>query len=300
MNPLISIVIPTYNHAHFLGKAIQSVLDQTYTNWELLIIDNHSEDQTDKLVNDFRNNKIKLLKIHNNGVIAASRNMGIYVAKGEWVAFLDSDDSWYPRKLEQCMKLIESGYDLVCHGEVWVFEKEGTRICKEVFYGPEARASFDNLLFEGNCISTSAVIVSRKYLKLVDYFNESEDLITAEDYHLWLKLARVGARIGFINEILGEYIIHDTNSSKAALRHMEAVRASFEKVFFELKDRSLKIRIKSRRRQAIIDYGGARGLQNNGEFLGASKWFLKAIARWPFRPKFYAALILNTLNIRSK
>ena len=87
LTPLVSIVIPTYNHARYLGRALQSVLDQTYINWEAIIIDNHSTDNTDQLVASFSDSRIIYLKIHNNGVIASSRNAGIREAKGEWIAF---------------------------------------------------------------------------------------------------------------------------------------------------------------------------------------------------------------------
>jgi glycosyltransferase involved in cell wall biosynthesis len=91
-SPLVSVVIPTYNHARYLGRALQSVLDQTYKNWEAIVIDNHSTDNTAELIASFADQRITYLKIHNNGVIAASRNAGIRAAKGEWLAFLDSDD----------------------------------------------------------------------------------------------------------------------------------------------------------------------------------------------------------------
>ena len=90
--PLVSIVIPTYNHANYLSKALQSVLDQTYKNWEAIVIDNHSTDDTNEVINRYVDPRIKYLKIHNCGVIAKSRNVGIQTAKGEWIAFLDSDD----------------------------------------------------------------------------------------------------------------------------------------------------------------------------------------------------------------
>lgn len=292
--PLVSVVIPTYNRAHFLGRALQSVLDQTYTNWEAIVIDNHSLDNTDEVVRSFKDSRITLLKIHNNGVIAASRNTGIRAAKGEWVAFLDSDDLWYPKKLELCLQKIASGYDLVCHGEVWVSEQDGTR--RKVHYGPEARATFHKLLFEGNCISTSAVVVGRQFLNTVGAFDESQDMITAEDYHLWLKLAQAGTRIGFVRDILGEYTIHSGNDSKAVLRNMQAVRAVFEKVYAGLEVHPMKMRIQARRRRAIIDYSGARGLQSNKEHMKAWRWFLKAIICWPFNFKFYAAFLLNVFK----
>ncbi len=112
---LVSVVIPTYNHARFLGRALQSVLDQTYTNWEAIVVDNHSQDNTDEVVQRFACGRFTLLKIHNNGVIAASRNMGIRAAKGEWIAFLDSDDWWKPNKLQVCFEHINNNVDLVYH-----------------------------------------------------------------------------------------------------------------------------------------------------------------------------------------
>lgn len=298
--PLVSVIIPTYNHGHFLGRALQSVLDQTYTNWEAIVIDNCSEDNTDEVVQGFEDPRITLLKIHNSGVIAASRNKGIYAAKGEWVAFLDSDDVWYPKKLELCLQKAESGYGLVCHGEVWVSLQNGARQLREVFYGPETNATFNKLLFEANCISTSAVIVRAHHLSKVAGFDESITIITAEDYHLWLKLAQSGVAIGFLQEILGEYTVHEGNASKAALRNMQAVRAVFDKVYAGIEKHTAYTRIQAWRRRAIIDYSGGRGLQSNKEYLKAYPLFFKAIIRWPFHYKFYAALLLNILKIQVK
>ena len=79
--PLVSVVIPTFNHASYLARALQSVLDQTYTNWEAIVIDNHSTDKTDEVMASFADPRIIYLKIHNNGVIAESRNVGIRAAK---------------------------------------------------------------------------------------------------------------------------------------------------------------------------------------------------------------------------
>lgn len=296
--PRVSVVIPTYNHAQFIGHALASVCAQTFTDWEAIVINNFSTDDTESVIAAVADPRIRLVNFANHGVIAASRNHGMALARGEFVAFLDSDDCWYPQKLEHCLKMMSSGYDVVCHGEVWVSERDSARRLREVFYGPESRASFESLLFEGNCISTSAVVVLRQYLEAVAGFDESEALITAEDYHLWLKLARAGAKIGFVHEILGEFRIHDGNNSKAALRNMRAVRTAFEKMYAELTGHSLITRLQAWRRRAIIDYSGGRGLQDNGEHRAAWAWFLKAIVRWPFVPKFYAALLLNALHRR--
>jgi len=112
---LVSVVIPTYNHARFLGRALQSVLDQTHFKWEVIVVDNYSTDNTDEVMAKFSDSRIRHLKIHNKGVIAVSRNMGVREAKGEWVAFLDSDDWWTKTKLEECLHRAHEAFDLVYH-----------------------------------------------------------------------------------------------------------------------------------------------------------------------------------------
>ena len=84
---LVSVVIPTYNRAHTLSRAIESVISQTYTNWEMIIVDNHSTDGTNDLIKSYQNKKIRLFKIQNDGIIAKSRNMGIENARGNYIAF---------------------------------------------------------------------------------------------------------------------------------------------------------------------------------------------------------------------
>ena len=86
-NPLVSVVIPTYNHARYLDRALQSVLDQTYKNWEIIVVDNHSTDNTAEIVNKFSGNRLTYLKLNNNGIIAASRNAALSKARGDWVAY---------------------------------------------------------------------------------------------------------------------------------------------------------------------------------------------------------------------
>ena len=99
--PLVSVIMPTYNHAKFIAKAIESVLSQTSQNLELIIIDNYSEDDTGEIVASCEDDRIIYLKFRNNGIIAASRNHGIKHSHGEYIAFLDSDDLWHKQKLEK-------------------------------------------------------------------------------------------------------------------------------------------------------------------------------------------------------
>jgi len=126
---VISIIIPTYNRCAYLFRAIESVLSQTYQDFELLIIDDGSTDETEKHVTDLikENKKIKYIKTPNRGVSAA-RNLGIHISTGELISFLDSDDEWLPDKLKIQIDFLQNNQDLnLVHGEeIWI--RKGKRV----------------------------------------------------------------------------------------------------------------------------------------------------------------------------
>lgn len=286
--PVITVVIPTYNHAHFLRDALRSLCAQTYTDWEAIVVNNFSEDDTVGVVESFSDPRIRLENFRNNGVIAASRNRGIALAQGRYVAFLDSDDTWHAEKLTRCMEYFDNGIGLVCHGLRWIGDQE-----RDVFCGPEHCATFDALLYEGSCITPSATVVLKESLEAVGCFSENPAVVTSEDYHLWIKLAQTGIKMHFIKEVLGQYRVHSGNQSGSVLRHLNSVLCVVDE-FFPTDDlRSFKMRIRVRRRCGIAYYGAGRAMQRNGQF--AQSWFLlfRALAYWPFYPKTYLALVLN-------
>ncbi len=221
MNPLISIVLPTYNHANFLKNAIVSVIDQEYNNWELIVVDNHSTDNTDEVIFGFNDTRIKCFKIHNNGIIAASRNLGILKSKGDWIAFLDSDDLWYSNKLSIVVNEISSkNFDVICSNEY--LNNKVTNKKYKLSYGPYVKNFYKDLLVNGNKLSPSSTLVRAEFIKKKSIiFNESIDFITVEDYDFWLNLANSKAHFYFINNILGEYIIHGNNNSTKLKIHRE-------------------------------------------------------------------------------
>ena len=120
--PFFSVVIPTYNHEALLEKAVKSVLNQTFQNYEIIIIDNYSEDNTENLIKNFNNEKISYIKNRNYGLIAKSRNLGIAKSKSEWIAFLDSDDCWYKDRLQKLFDFIinNKDYPIICTSELIV------------------------------------------------------------------------------------------------------------------------------------------------------------------------------------
>ena len=125
-NPLISVVTPTYNRARTLPRAIDSVLSQTFVNWELIIVDNHSSDNTQEIVSSYSSEKIKFFQIQNNGIIAKSRNLGIDKARGDFIAFLDSDDYWEPSKLAKFLLRAENSRNGVFYHNCYI-EKKSNR-----------------------------------------------------------------------------------------------------------------------------------------------------------------------------
>lgn len=214
MKPLFSIVLPTYNHANLIGEAINSVINQTYNNWELIIVDNNSTDNTSAVISEYNDDRIKSFKIQNKGVIASSRNMGINKSKGNWIAFIDSDDIWYTNKLDLVVNKINSNtkYHVFCHDELMVNINNGKT--NKLIYGPFCDNFYSNMLIYGNKLSTSSTIVSRKYIISNNLlFRENTNLITVEDYDFWLLLAKSNAQFYFIKKILGEYRIHGSNMS---------------------------------------------------------------------------------------
>ena len=148
-NPIVSVVIPTYNHANFLRSALDSIIAQSFDDWEAIVVNNYSDDDTIEVVESYQDVRIHLVNFSNQGVIAAARNHGLSLSKGSYIAFLDSDDIWYSEKLFHCLEKLREGYDLVCHAEIW-FGPELRR--RRVEYGPENKATYENLLFGGNCL----------------------------------------------------------------------------------------------------------------------------------------------------
>lgn len=107
-NGLVSVIMPSWNTGKFIAESIQSVINQTYKNWELIIVDDCSTDNTDEIVGKFTDIRIKYLKNEKNSGAALTRNRALREAKGEWIAFLDSDDLWKPEKLEHQLKFMKN------------------------------------------------------------------------------------------------------------------------------------------------------------------------------------------------
>lgn len=194
---LVSIITPSYNAQNLIGRTIESVLAQSYQNWELIVIDDCSNDGTRDVVRAYaeQDTRICLLPLEkNNGAPAAPRNIGIKQAKGEWVALLDADDIWHPRKLELQLKAMrQAGASFSCtqmrdftDEAALKFAEPGEVVCE--------RITFNKQQLKGR-IPTSSV-VTRKEVLSGFLFNEDIRYKAVEDYHCWLR----------VHEALGESI----------------------------------------------------------------------------------------------
>ena len=293
-NPLVSIVIPTYNQAHFLREALESVVLQTYPFWEAFVVNNQSDDNTIEVVERFNDPRIRLVNIDNHGVIAASRNEGIRLARGEYVAFLDSDDIWEPAKIERCVQRLETGCDLVCHGTVWRWENGRTR---NVIHGPEWKATYESLLYRGNCIATSATVVRKNILDELGGFNTDPGYVTAEDYELWLRITKARHRVCFIPGMLGIYRIHRGSASKA-VKSRDAELAVVNHHFAQEHQQHIWRKIKRRKRRSGAAVSNARQLGALGDRRAAAVQIVRALKLWPLNWKAYAVGLLTVVGMK--
>lgn len=184
--PLITVIIPTYNRAHLIGRAIQSVLNQTYKDFEIIVVDDGSSDNTKQAVKSFNDKRIKYLRLkENSGSSAAPGNTAIKIASGKYVAFLDSDDEWLPESLEKKLKCFEGNIGVVYSG----FIRRNDEKKMEYTIIPTKRGNiYRDELRKDYVSSTSAVMVRRECFDKVGLFDET--LPARQDYDMWLRLSK--------------------------------------------------------------------------------------------------------------
>ncbi|MDB6443491.1 Glycosyl transferase family 2 [Pseudomonas sp. NFACC32-1] len=186
---LVSVIMPSYNAEALIARSIQSVIDQAYDNWELIVIDDCSKDSTRQVVQSFveKDARIKLISLErNNGAPAAPRNIGVRHATGPWIAFLDADDIWHPQKLKLQMEALEkSGVDFCCTQMKDFIDDTLLSFPKVENVGCE-RISFAKQQLKGR-IPTSSVVL-KKEIMLRFPFNEDIRYKAVEDYHCWLRV----------------------------------------------------------------------------------------------------------------
>ena len=270
----VSVVIPAYNAATMIGKTLDSVFAQTFRNLEVVVVNDGSPDTEDlERVLQLYFGRITYLRQQNRGP-AAARNAGILRSSGEYVAVLDSDDTWDPEYLDAQLALLESqsGADLVYAdlrmvgqspraGKTWMQD------CPS-----RGRVTFESILREDCQIPNSAVVARRRVLMETGLFDESAELRGVEDWDMWLRVAWRGGRILYQRRVLGTYLLRSESLSANVLARLAAQGEVLTKLDRQL-DLSATQRATLRRKQSSLE---ARSNLVRGKRLLSQREFAQA------------------------
>ena len=205
-----SIIIPTFNREKKIKFAINSVINQKYQNWELIIVDNNSTDNTKNLVESYKNKNIFFYEINNEGVIAKSRNYGIEKSRGEYLCFLDSDDWWDKDKLQHVNLAAQEGYSFIYHDH-HVYSPKSLINKRKIISKNLDKPIFNNLKKYGQSFATSSVTVKKDIFKQTGYFDIGRKYIAWEDFDAWIRLSKKTNNFYKINRSLSTINIDNTN-----------------------------------------------------------------------------------------
>lgn len=214
-DPKVSVVIGSYNCEKFIRDTVQSVIDQTFQDWELIIVDDCSTDSTCNKIKEIKDDRIKLIRLNNNsGLPAVPRNVGMRNARGEYIAFLDHDDLWLPNKLQKQVDLLEQDNDTFLVYTKCIIQKDGRQL-KISPQKPKSGRIFKDLFLHFNFIDVMTVMIRNRKENNPYFFDEDKRLSTVEDYALWLSIT-LKEKAGFIDESLAVYKIHSGGLSNRA------------------------------------------------------------------------------------
>ncbi len=291
-----SVIIPAFNAGQFITRTLDSVANQTYSNFEIVITNDGSLDNTEAVITEYIQAHPSLqihLSYQTNKGIGSARNNGIFRARGKYLAFLDADDCWYENKLERVYEILikSPDIDVLYHDEVEIRDSRE----KKSHYGMVTPPVYEDLLFNGNRLSTSATVVKRELAQKIGGFSENPDFNSAEDYDFWLRLAKNNAKLYYFPMILGEYhrvansvslraVYHGTNCFNVIQHHINLMMdmEGQNKPFLQKSLNNLKT-------QTLFNIGRSSFLEKN--YKQSSEYYLKANELRFFWWKPYAGLI---------
>ncbi|ADI75105.1 glycosyl transferase family 2 (plasmid) [Methanohalobium evestigatum Z-7303] len=209
----VSVIIPTYNRSQTVSKTIKSVLNQTYQDFEIIIVDDNSSDNTEFIIKSFSHfdSRVKYIKHNKNKGAPEARNTGIKNSKGDYIALLDDDDEWFPQKLEKQVKLfakesddiglIHCGYEKIDENGNILIPKKKLKETGNMFYE----------LLESNIIGSPTNLIRSECFKKIGYCDVQ--LKSCQDWDLWIRISK-HYKINYIPEILARYNVSDVSISK--------------------------------------------------------------------------------------
>ncbi len=265
--PQISVVMPAYNSAGFVRRAIESVWAQSSPPLELIVVDDGSQDDTAAVAAGVDRRTVVIRQA--NGGPGAARNRGVREARGNWIAFIDADDAWRPHKLEcQRPHMLRPEIDVVFSHVVDPLERDT----------PLGDITFDDL-WRHNYVGLSTSVVRREAFERIGGFDEDRAVLGIEDYNLWLRMASRGARFAFVQEELVEYTPAPGNLSSNYWKIAQSAACNAEKVaeFSGMDPKRLRAKLASIYEEYAIALLYARDLK------GARTYFRESLRQQPDR-----------------
>jgi glycosyltransferase involved in cell wall biosynthesis len=298
----VSVVIPTHNYGRFLGEAIQSVLSQSFTDFEAIVVDDGSTDNTREVFDSFGDPRLRYIYQENRGVSAA-QNTGIKAANGKYIAILGADDMWLPAKLERQVKLLDSYPEvaLVC-SDAYVFDScTGADLGRRWHHKPfhywvdpqrAARQPLKELLSRGCFIAPQTALIRRFIFNEVGYFDES--LYTHEDWDLFIRIAR-RFQVATMDIPLTKIRLHSVSLSANWDRMYQGATVVLNKAKNSglFSGANLKL-IEKRLAQTHFSYG--KSLIANNQIIPGREKLLMAIRIYPWIVKPYFYLVISFLG----
>jgi glycosyltransferase involved in cell wall biosynthesis len=293
-DPTVSVILPTYDRAHLLPRAILSILNQTYEDFELIIVDDASTDETGQVISAFQDARVRYLRHEHNQGLAAARNTGIQAAQGQLIAFQDSDDEWLPEKLAlQLNTLAQSPEDIgVVYTQHRLIRQDGkiglfpSRFHKVLQYLPFEiyRQNGDILLAlsRGNLITSQSVLLKRECIEKTGLFDER--LYRLQDWDLWLRLAQY-YRFSYIPQPLVNVYVTEGNLST----NTEAGRQALEIILQKHKNQGHAGRLL----QAHYQFATGDLLCQKGDYREGKKRLWRAILLSPFNLTYWEAALFS-------
>lgn len=284
--PTVSVVIPTYNRAHLVGRAIQSVLNQTYQDFEIIVVDDGSTDNTEEVVKSFNDPRIRYIRHDQNRGGSAARNTGIKMARGEYIAFQDSDDEWLPEKLEKQMRVFENAPAEVGVVYTGFWRIEGDRRT----YIPSDKISqkegnIQGELLKGNFVTTQATVLKKECFEKAGMFDQR--LPRFQDWELFIRISKY-YEFKCIDEPLVISYFTPISISSNQRAQVEAYGLILEKHYQDI--------AKSRKLLARHQYAFGNLLCQNGDLNQGRDYLIKAVKSYPLNIKYLVAALASLLG----
>lgn len=248
----ISVIIPTYNREKTIKRAVDSVLNQTYNNLEVIIVDDCSIDNTKELVDSWNNDKVKYFKLEKNSGACAARNKGIELATGEYIAFQDSDDEWFPDKLEKQMKLLKNTNTEVTFCAFEFITLDGKNNKKVPEFDVNNIENMTKELLNQNFISTQTLL-GKKSVFISNQFDKT--LPRFQDWDLAIRLSKK-YKISYLDEILVNLYVQNDSITMNKQKGYEAFKILYDKYHEDIEeDINIKYKFKTNIATLLFNMG---------------------------------------------